>query len=91
MKKNTRYSPVSGCICLIGLHIQLISKDLTSDKRFDPLSITKYDLIRNVNILQGIPLIQGNALQNIKIANQIVFVLSPGLLFCLMYQKGYQR
>ena len=34
---------------------------------------------------------QGNPLQNIKIANQIVFVLSPDLLFYLMYQKVYQR
>ena len=34
---------------------------------------------------------QGNPLQNIKITNQIVFVLSPDLLFYFMYQKGYQR
>ena len=34
---------------------------------------------------------QGNPLQNPKISNQIVFVLSPELLFYLMYQKVYQR
>ena len=39
-KKNTRDSPVSGYICLIGQHIHLISKDLTSDNRFDTLSRT---------------------------------------------------
>ena len=33
----------------------------------------------------------GNLLQNLKIYNQIVFVLSPDLFFNLMYQKGYQR
>ena len=37
---NTRDSPVSGCICLIGQHIHLISKDLTHDNRFDTLSRT---------------------------------------------------
>ena len=34
---------------------------------------------------------QGNTLQNLKIHNKIVFVLSPDLLFYLIYQKGYQR
>ena len=34
---------------------------------------------------------QENTLQNLKISNQIVFVLSPDLLFHLMDQKGYQR
>ena len=34
---------------------------------------------------------QGNPLQNLKISNQIVFVLSSDLFFNLMYQKGYQR
>ena len=33
-------SPVSGCIYLIGQHIHLISKYLTSDQRFDTLSRT---------------------------------------------------
>ena len=33
---------------------------------------------------------QGNALQNLKTANQIIFVLSPALLLYLLYQKGYQ-
>ena len=46
---------------LIGLYIHLISKDLTSDNFFDPLSRTRYNLIRNVNILQGIPLFQAVA------------------------------
>ena len=32
---------------------------------------------------------RGITLQNIKIANQIVFVLSPALFFYLMYQKVY--
>ena len=57
-EKSTRDSPVSGCICLIGLHIHLISKNLTTDNIFDPLSRTKYNLIRNVKILQVIPLFQ---------------------------------
>ena len=66
-KNNTRYSPVSGCIYLIGQHIHLISKDLTSDNLFDILSRTinqetkKNDLIRKFNILQGIPLFQAVA------------------------------
>ena len=34
---------------------------------------------------------KGNPLQNLKISNQIVFVLSPDLLLYLIYQKGYQR
>ena len=34
---------------------------------------------------------EGNPLQNIKIANQIVFVLSPALYFYLIYQKGDQK
>ena len=34
---------------------------------------------------------QGKPLQNLKITNQIVFVLSPDLFFHLIYQKGYQR
>ena len=38
-----------------------IFKDLTSDNIFDPLSRTKYNFIRNVNILQGIPLFQAVA------------------------------
>ena len=33
---------------------------------------------------------QENPLQNLKIANKIVFFLSPALFFYLMYQKGYQ-
>ena len=57
-KKKTRDSPVSGCICLIGLHIHLISKYLTSDNIFDPLIRTKYNLIRKFNMLQGLPLFQ---------------------------------
>ena len=32
----------------------------------------------------------GKHLANFKIANKFVFVLSPDLLFYLMYQKGYQ-
>ena len=59
--KNTRYSPVLGYICFIGLHIHLFSKDLTSDNLFDRLSRTKYNLIRNVKVLQGIPLFQAVA------------------------------
>ena len=54
-------SPVSGCICLIGLNIHLISKYLTPDKLFEPLSKTKYNLVRNVKILQEIPLFQAVA------------------------------
>ena len=46
---------------------------------------------KSVGLWGSYGLEQGNPLQNIKIANQIVFVLSPGLLFYLMYQKGYQR
>ena len=34
---------------------------------------------------------QGNPLQDFKIANQIVFVLSPSLLFHLIYQNSYHR
>ena len=34
---------------------------------------------------------QGNPSQNLKVANQIVFFLSPDLLFYLMYQNIYQR
>ena len=40
-EKNTRDSPITGCICLIGQHIHLISKYLTSDNHFDTLSRTK--------------------------------------------------
>ena len=60
-KINSRDSPISGCICLIGQHIHLISKYLTSDNRFDPLSRTKYNLISNFKVFQGIPLFQAVA------------------------------
>ena len=38
--RGERDSPVSGCICLIGQHIHLISSDITSDNSFDTLSGT---------------------------------------------------
>ena len=34
---------------------------------------------------------QGNPSNFFEITNKIVFVLSPDLLFYLMYLKGYQR
>ena len=68
-EKNTRDSPVLGCISLIGLHIHEL-KDLISDNLFDPLSITKFNLIRNVNNLQGITLFQAIAASK---ANTIIF------------------
>ena len=37
LKKITRDYPVSGCICLIGQCIHLISKDLNFDNLFDTL------------------------------------------------------
>ena len=44
-----------------GLHIHLVAKYLTSDNLFDPLSRTKYNMIAEFNILQGIPLFQAVA------------------------------
>ena len=46
---------------------------------------------KSVGLWDSYGLKQGNILQNLKINNQIVFVLFPDLLFYLMYQKGYQR
>ena len=46
---------------------------------------------KSVGLRESYGLKQGNPLQNLKISNQIIFVLSPDLLFYLMYQKVYQR
>ena len=46
---------------------------------------------KSVGLWVSYGLKQGNPLQNLKISNQIVFFLSPDLLFYLMYQIGYQR
>ena len=54
-------------------------------QRWDLLRLNEY-----VGLWGSYGLRQGNTLQNLKIANQIVFVLSPDLLFYLIYQKVYQ-
>ena len=46
---------------------------------------------KSVGLWGSYGLKQGNPLKNLKIAIQIVFVLSPNVLFYLMYQNGYQR
>ena len=46
---------------------------------------------KSVGLWVSYGLKQENPLQNFKIANQIVLVLSPALLFYLMHQKGYQK
>ena len=43
---------------------------------------------KSVGIWGRYALKQENPLQNLKITNQIVYVLSPSLLFYLMYQNG---
>ena len=86
-EKNTRDSPVSGCICLIGLHIHLTSKDLTFDNLFDTLSRTKYNLIRNAKILQGIPLFQAVSASWANIYNFNVQNIAFDTLFETVSQK----
>ena len=46
---------------------------------------------KSVGLWGSYGLKQGNPLQNLKISNRIVFVLSSALLFYLLYQKDYQR
>ena len=48
-------------------------------------------IFKSVGIWGSYGLKQGNPWQNIKLSNEIVFVLSPDSLFYLIYQKGYQR
>ena len=46
---------------------------------------------KNVGLWVTRSLKQRNHLQNLTIANHIIFVLSPVILFYLMHQKRYQR
>ena len=46
--------------------------------------------LKSVGLLGSYGLKQGRPLQNLKISNQIVFILSPDLLLYLMYQNVYQ-
>ena len=68
----------SNCICFVYFYIFV--KGNIFDIKF-----------KSVGLWGSYGLKQGNPWQNIEFSNQIVFVLSPDLLFYLIYQKGYQR
>ena len=57
-----------------------VSKAILLDNKF-----------KSVRLWDSYGLKQGNPLQILKLSSQIIFFLSPDLLFYLMYQNGYQR
>ena len=76
----------SNCIC----YVSSCCFWLTVSKRV--LRALFLDItFKSVGLWGSYDLNNGNFFINIKIANQIVYFLSPALLFYLMYQNGYQR